>query len=223
MKCSACSNDIIENYCTNCGQYYKNSRVTKATVFGDLFYNTFSLEKSFFKNIIIGLNQPKTLVSNYWNGFRRFYFSPGNFFVIASLFLLLNYLIFKNFLGITITSNVSSQFVFLIFIIFLSTILSYLLYFKFKKNIYEHLIFNIYNVSLWTIIFVPISIILNLLIKNNSVIALFFIPYTLLILIWNSTAFELTRLKRSVFVIINFILVYGIIIYLAYISGGLTK
>ena len=220
MKCSVCSNEIKGNYCSNCGQYFKDNRVTITTIFGDFFDSIFSLEKSFFRNIKIGVSQPKTLVSNYWNGFRKFYFSPGKFFTIASLFLLAHYLIANDFLGLVVSSTISSQFVILLTNIILLTFLSWLLYLKFKKNIFEHLILNIYNVSLWTIIFVPLSIILSLTVNNNGIEELFFIPYHLLIMIWNSKAFELTKIKRFILVTINLILFYGTILFLIYKYGG---
>lgn len=220
MKCSVCSNEIKGNYCSNCGQYFKDNRVTITTILGDLFESIFSLEKSFSTNIKIGLSQPKTLVSNYWNGFRKFYFSPGKFFTIASLFLLLHYLIADDFLGLVVSSTISSQFVILLTNVILFTFLSSLLYIKFKKNLFEHLILNIYNVSLWTIVFVPISIILSLSVNNNSIEEFFFIPYHLLIMIWNSKAFELTKLKRFIFVMINLVLFYGTILFLVYKYGG---
>ena len=220
MKCSVCSNEIKGNYCSNCGQYFKDSRITITTILGDLFESIFSLEKSFFTNIKIGLSQPKTLVSNYWNGFRKFYFSPGKFFTIASLFLLLHYLIANDFLGLVVSSTISSQFVILLTNIILLTFLSSLLYLKFKKNIFEHLILNIYNVSLWTIVFIPISVILSLSVNNNGIEEFFFIPYHLLIMIWNSKAFELTKLKRFLFVTINLVLFYGTILFLIYMYGG---
>ncbi len=219
MICSVCSNEIRGNYCSNCGQYFKDSRVTSTTILRDLFDSFFSLEKSFFINIKIGLSQPKTIVSNYWNGFRKYYFSPVKFFTIASLFLLIHYLISNDFLGVAVTSNISSHFAILLLNIILLTILSSLLYLKFKKNIFEHLILNIYNVSLWTIIFVPISIILSLSANNNGISEFFSIPYHLLIMIWNSKAFELTKLNRFLFVTINLVLFYGIILFLIYYGG----
>jgi hypothetical protein len=219
MKCSVCSNEIRGNYCSNCGQYFKDSRVTSVTILKDLFDSFFSLEKSFFVNIKIGLSQPKTIVSNYWNGFRKYYFSPVKFFTIASLFLLINYLVSNYFLGLAVASDISSHFAILLLNIILLTIISSLLYLKFKKNIFEHLILNIYNVSLWTIIFVPISIILSLSANDNGIAEFFLIPYHLLIMIWNSKAFELTKLNRFLFVTINLVLFYGTILLLKYYGG----
>jgi len=219
MKCSVCSNEIKGNYCSNCGQYFKDSRVTITTILSDIFDSVFSLEKSFFKNLRIGLSQPQTLVLNYWDGFRKFYFSPVKFFTIASLFLLVHYLVANDFLGLVVSSTMSSQFVILLTNIILLTFLSSLLYIKFKKNIFEHLILNIYNVSLWTIIFVPISVILSLTFNSNGIEELFFIPYHLLIMIWNSKAFELTTKKRYIFVTINWVMFYGTILFLIYMFG----
>ena len=219
MKCSVCLNEIKENYCSNCGQYFKNTRVTFRTIFLDLFDSIFSLEKSFFKNIKIALRQPKTLATNYWNGFRKYYFSPGKFFTIASLFLLLHYSIANDFLGIVVSSNISSQFIILLTHILLLTLSSSLIYLQFKKNIFEHLILNVYNVSLWVIIFFPISIILSLTVNNNKIEQLFYIPFHILVITWNSKAFEMTKFKRFLFVTINVVLFYGTLLLLVYKYG----
>jgi hypothetical protein len=220
MKCSVCTNEIREKYCSNCGQYFKDSRVTSITILWGLFESFFSLEKSIFMNIKIALSDPKTIVSNYWNGFRKYYFTPFQFFTIASLSLLINYYLFNNFLGLSLSvNNISSHFAVLGLNIILFTLFSTLSYLKFKKNIFEHLILNIYNVSLWTILFVPISITLSLVLGNMDVARFFFIPFHLLILIWNSKAFELSKLKRFLFVIINLSLFYGTILFLIYYSN----
>lgn len=219
MKCSVCSSEINDKYCPKCGQYYKNKKINFTTFLGDLFDSIFSLEKSFLLNIRIGLSQPKTLVLNYWNGFRKYYYSPGKFFTIASLFLVLHYSISNDFLGLVVTSDISSQFVILLVNILLLTLSSFLLYIQFKKNFYEHLILNIYNVSLWIIVFFPISAILSLTVNNNRTEQYFYILYHILVIIWNSKAFELTKPKRFLFVIINLLMFYGILGLLVYKYG----
>ena len=219
MKCSACSNEIRENFCSNCGQYYKDKRINLSTFLGDLFGSIFSLEKSFFRNIKIGLTQPKTLVLNYWNGFRKFYYSPGKFLTIASIFLAIHYSIANDFLGLIVTSNISSQFVILLVNILLLTFSSFILYIQFKKNFFEHLVLNIYNVSLWIIVFFPISLFLSLIVNNNRTEQYFYILYHILVIIWNSKAFELTKAKRSLFVVINLLILYGMLALLVYNFG----
>ena len=219
MKCSICSNEITENYCPKCGQYYKDIRVNFTTFLSDLFDSIFSLEKSFLLNIRIGLSQPKTLVLNYWNGFRKYYYSPGKFFTIASLLLVLHYLIANDFLGIVVKSDISSQFVILLINILLLTLSSFLLYIQYRKKFYEHLILNIYNVSLWVIVFFPISVILSLTVDNNITEQYFYILFHILVVIWNSKAFELTKPKRFLFVIINLLMFYGTLGLLVYRYG----
>lgn len=219
MKCSVCLDEIKGNYCSNCGQFFKGKRVTFRTIVSDLFDSIFSLERSFLKNIKIAVTQPKTLPNNYWDGFRKFYFSPGKFFTLASLFLLLHYSVENEFLGLVVSSNISSQFVILLTNIILLTLLSFLLYIKFKRNLFEHLILNVYNISLWIIIFVPISIILSLLVDNNKIEQFFFVAFHIVVLIWNSKAFDLTRLQRIIYVAINLVLIYAMLLFLVYRFG----
>ena len=219
MNCSVCINEIRGNYCSNCGQYFKDKRVTFRTIFTDLFDSVFSLEKSFLNNLKVAVIQPKALPNNYWNGFRKYYFSPGKFFTIASLFLLLHYSVENEFLGLVVSSNISSQFVILLTNIVLLTLSSFLIYIQFRKNIFEHLILNVYNVSLWIIIFVPISIILSLLLNNNRIEQIFFVAFHILVIFWNSKAFELTKFKRILFIILNLFLLYGTLLILVYKYG----
>ena len=112
-----------------------------------------------------------------------------------------------------------SHFAILVLNIILLTLYSSLIYLKFKKNIFEHLILNIYNVSLWTILFVPISMTSSLVLDNTDIARFFFIPFHLLILIWNSKVFKLRKLKRFLFVIINLSLFYGTLLFLIFYSN----
>lgn len=216
IKCSVCSNEIVDQYCSKCGQFYKNERITGISILKDLFGNIFSLEKSFFGNFKMSLFQSKKLVTNYWKGFRGFYYSPSRFLTIAAVFTLVDSMFADNFLGIYVTSIVFPQFSILIANIFLLTFFSFVVYFKFKKTFYEHLILNMYNVSLWTMIFVPISMLLNLFSVDKNIEQLFFLPFHLLIMIWNSKSFEMRKLNRFIYIAINFILLYGIIFLISF-------
>jgi hypothetical protein len=206
MKCSVCTAEISENYCSKCGQYFKNERISTKSILTDLFESIFSLEKSFFKNIKIGLFKPNILVSNYWRGFRSYYYSPSKFLVIASLFFLAQITLFNDFFGLIVGSKVAQQFTLLIVIIVVLSFFSFVIYLKYKRSFYEHLILNIYNVSVWSIIFVPISIISNLLNTNKNIETGFIFLYLLLIIIWNSKIFEITKLKRYIYIALNCIL-----------------
>lgn len=207
MKCSVCSNEIDEKYCSNCGQYFKNERISTKSIFADLFGNIFSLEKSFFNNIKIGLIEPKALISNYWNGFRRYYFSPSKFLVIASLLFIIQIAFFNSFFGIVVKSKVAPQFSLLFVIILVLSFFSFITYLKYKKTFYEHLILNTYNTSLWSIVFVPLSMILSLVNTNKTIKIGFLLFYLLLIIVWNSKVFEMKKYKRFRYVTLNIILI----------------
>lgn len=207
MKCSVCSNEINEKYCSKCGQYFKKERISTRSIVTDLFGNLFSLEKSFFKNIKTGFFQPNILVANYWNGFRGYYYSPSKFLVIASLLFLIQIMIFNDFFGIVVNSIAAQQFTLPIVFVFVLSVFSFVLYLKYKRSFYEHLILNIYTVSLWSIIFVPISMILSLLDTPKTIKTYFLLFFLLLIIIWNSKVFEMKKSKRYLYVALNIILI----------------
>lgn len=203
------------DYCQHCGQYFKAKRVTFKTILEDLFDSTFSLERSLLKNLKVALSQPQLLPTHYWAGYRRYYFSPGRFFTIASLFLLLHYSVSKEFLGLSITSNIASQLVILISNVLLLSLSSFVLYFPFKKNFFEHLILSIYNTSVWVIVFVPISILLDFALDYNRKEQYFFVVLHLCIAYWNARAFEMRVGRRLLLVLLNLAMIYGMLWFLA--------
>ena len=222
MKCSICSNEIKGKYCSKCGQYLKNERISSKSILEDLFGNLFSLEKSLFKNIKIALLRPDILVLNYWNGFRGFYYSPGRFLVIASLFFLIQISFINDFFGLVVTSKAAQQFTLLLVVIALLSFLTFILYLKKKKNFYEHLILNVYNVSLWSIMFVPLSVILNLLDTPKTIKSVFLLIYLFLIIVWNSRVFVMSNLKRTGYIIANCSLLFLTVFSLVYFLGAFT-
>lgn len=215
MKCSTCAGEMGGDYCQHCGQYFKPKRVTFKTILEDLFDSTFSLERSLLKNLKVALTQPQLLPTHYWAGYRRYYFSPGRFFTIASLFLLLHYSVSKEFLGLSITSNIASQLVILISNVLLLSLSSFVLYFPFKKNFFEHLILSIYNTSVWVIVFVPISILLDFALDYNRKEQYFFVVLHLCIAYWNARAFEMRVGRRLLLVLLNLAMIYGMLWFLA--------
>lgn len=193
-KCTVCSCDMDGNYCSQCGQQYTNRRVSQSTVFRDLLDNLYGVDQSLLSNLKVALKNPQFLVRNFWKGYRKYYFGPGRYLVIAALALVLNFVVTEeSFLLITIESeDVAQQFVFLFIFLTLFTLSSFLTYYwPWKKNFAEHAVLNIYTVGLWTILFTPISIVGGLL-ENpaaNLVNTTSFLFYATLILIWNSRVF----------------------------------
>lgn len=209
MTCSVCSTTMEARYCPTCGQQFKAQRVTFGTVLHDLFDSVFSLDRSLVKNMQVAITRPQELPTNYWKGFRRYYFSPGKFFGLASLFLVLHYAFAHEFLGIAVTSNIASQFVIVFTNVVLLTLTSLLVYVRYRKNLFEHLILNVYNVSVWVILFVPVSLLVSLAVDNNTTEQLFFIAFHLVVIVWNSLAFPLTTVQRAGAVAVHMALLYG--------------
>ncbi len=201
MKCTVCGNIIDKHYCSECGQFYKPGRLTFFSVLSDSLSNLIALDSKFAVNVKALIGQFKKVVTNYWDGFRGYYYSPFRLFLIA-LFLLMIYLQFDdNFLGITVKiQNVSEQWGILSMLIVLFSIAGFFAYIFKKKNFTEHLVLNVYSISLWTIIFVPFSFLVNYW-ELESLGTLLFVAFLLLILIWNSFVFA-----RSVWQVIGYVL-----------------
>lgn len=210
--CSHCQTEILQSYCPNCGQKYINRKISLRSMIADFWDSLLSLDKSFWLNFKLLILNPKFFITNYWNGFRSFYFSPNKTIIIAALFLGLNFLLFKNnFFGFKISAeNLSAQLGFIIFIVPLLTISSYLAYFKFRRNLIEHLVLNMYNLGIWLIIFLIFSIIVNYL-ELANLRYIFLILFVLSIFIWNARVFDLKLFTRIAFVFLNFIIFFLII------------
>ena len=219
MKCSFCSKEINGKYCSSCGQYFKGQRVNMAALLADLFNGVFSVEKSLFQNIRVGLTRPEALVLNYWNGFRGYYYSPGRFLALAALFLVVHYAVANDFLGIVVTSTISSQFVILFTNIALLSFSSYWAYIAYKRSYLEHLMLNMYTASLWVIVFFPVSALLSLAVNDNTIEQYFYVLYHVLVAIWNSRVFDLSPLKRFLLVGLNLLLLYALLVFIVYKTG----
>jgi len=217
--CSHCQTEILQNYCPNCGQKYINRKISLRSIIADFWDSLLSLDASLWVNFKLLILDPKFFVTNYWNGFRNFYFSPNKAIIIAALFLGLNFLLFKNsFFGLKINAeNVSAQLGFIIFIIPLLTISSYVAYFKFKRNLLEHLVLNMFSLGIWLIIFSILSIIINYL-ELVDLRYYFLSLFMICIFIWNSRVFELSIIKRIIFILLNSIIFFGIIGGLIYLA-----
>lgn len=214
-KCTNCHTDIEFNYCSRCGKKYIGKRLGLLTLGWDMLDNFFAMDNSFVSQIWQMLKDPKKIIHDYWNGYRRFYFSPGRFLLIATIFLGFNFLLKENeFLGATISSSstfLSSTMAFFLLLVPILTLSSMLAYLGLKKNFYEHLVLNLYNFSLWTILFSTLSILLHkteLDLFNLGFQAFFF----LLVVIWNARSFKIKPIEMILRFFLNVVL-FGAIMY----------
>lgn len=219
VSCSVCKTEIKEKYCPTCGQYYIPRRITNKSLFLDIVDGLYSLDKSFYENLKIGLLNPRRLVQNYWKGYRRYYFSPGKFLTIASLFLLLNFLVQENFFSIEVSSdNLAPNLLFLILFLFFYSFSTWILYVLYKKNYNEHFVMNLYTISLWVILATPISLAVQYF-NNEGLENLFMGCFILLICVWNNRVFQMNRWKRVGYVLLNYLLLAGLFYGLVIISN----
>lgn len=149
ITCSVCQHEIEEQYCPNCGQQYNSGKITALSTLGDLLANLFSLERSVAAVCLKLIWNPATIVSNYLNGFKKYYPSPGKILFVALTIAGLHVaFIDKNLLGISLElKNVNAQITFfLMFTPFLATI-SKLAFFRRTHGFIKHWISVIYLTS----------------------------------------------------------------------------
>lgn len=224
-KCTTCQIEIEKHYCPECGKRYIGKRLNMPTLMADFFDNFFAMDNSFLSQMWIMLKDPKKVVQDYWDGYRRFYFSPNRVLLIGTIFIGLNFLITENeFLGVRFGSGYSfiglSLVVFLVFLPFL-TGSSMLTYTKFKKNFYEHLVLNIYTFSLWTMLFSLVSIVVYKIGWTRSE-SFIFPVFLLLVIVWNSRVFQLSLPKRILYCFLNCLYFSVILFTIVFLQGDLV-
>lgn len=227
IKCSNCKTEITDLFCPNCGQKYIRRNLRIKELVEDYWDNLFSLDTSLWMNIKHLILNPGFIVHNYWRGFRNFFISPNKLLIISAFFLGINFIFSKNtFLGVNITAqNFSAQIGFLIIIIPLLTLSSYIAYLKHKRSLLEHLVLNMYSLGVWLIIFSIVSLLvfnLQFQFLKTPLLLLFLI----LIFVWNSRSFK-TKLLSSIITLIFNILVFGLIVggiaYLLILAKGAAQ
>lgn len=217
VYCTVCKKDYSSNFCPDCGQKKTKGKATFVTFISDFFNNVFALDKSIYSNIKCLLLKPSTIINGYLDGYRNYYSSPGKLFILTSILVAISFS-FTNghFFAIHIIedSQIQDQFLFLFILIFLLSATSYLIYYlKWKKNFTEHVIINVYNISLWTALFLPLSIIDSLYIQHNTTSDFFLLLYLFLIIVWNNRAFKIDSMwKRVAYIGLNIVLL-GLIVF----------
>ncbi len=231
MKCPNCNIEIEDRFCPKCGIENTGEKTTTEVILKDFVGSVFSLEKSFFNQFQILLRNPTRITKSYWQGFRRYYFSPARWFVISSFTLAISLTITKGtFFGISIfltdnlNLNISSNL--LIFLLFMPFIMisTWLTFIK-KKDFSEIAVMTIYNSSLWVIIFSFISIPAYFLMKYDH-LPIFFkllIPIMIfLIMYWNVRVFKFSKLKSIIYFLLNSGIFMGII-FITYLTFKLLE
>ena len=228
MNCSVCNTKLKGIYCENCGQKFDNKKLSLKTVITDIISSLTDVEKSVFLNIYYITRSPKKVITNYWDGFRGYYYKPGKmlfyFITIAGIssFLLGNTLFGLQFS----TAGISEALTFAIVFFPILSLSSFLTYRRYKKNYLEHLVSTIYLVSTFGIIILiaeNISIYFVNTLRENTI---WVIVLTGFIVLWNSILFTVP--SKPIKIVVNAILEMGILIlilislgFILYLFGAL--
>lgn len=217
--CSICKNPIDEKYCGKCGQMYSGKNVSTLSLIIDFFSNFFSIDKSVFATIFKIIKNPKPIVTNYYQGFKNYYASPGKIFLYGIAAITLQILFVSDkVLGVSLkASNISTQYLFwgILFPVF--AIISYLSFLLKKVPFSKNLIAVAYNSSSIFIIFLLIYDTVEWIFGKEIGVGAF-LCFTLFVFYWNSRVhiqkkkyFELVIF--TILQIILFILFLALLIY----------
>lgn len=93
--CGNCNHEILEKFCSNCGQKQLPNRLTFKEVLQEIASGTLYFEKRFFKTIKHLFVDPKDLVLSYSRGQRKTFAAPLRFFFFFLSAYLLVYTVFS--------------------------------------------------------------------------------------------------------------------------------
>ena len=149
------------------------------------------------------------------------FFCPFRLVIISTIVLGINFLITeKRFLEVNISTTtpyVTLPVVLYMLFLPIFTITTKILYFRQKKNLIEHLVLNAYSMGIWTFIFAIISVLLYYMNLDLPYMPFFFL-YLLMIIIWDSLAFNIGKLKRVLFIILHFLLFASVFVGLFFLG-----
>lgn len=217
VTCTVCNNSSSDNYCGNCGQKINKKETTFLTLMSDLISDTIDVEKSLFATLFSIILHPNKIIENYWNGFRKYYVSPGRvlIYALAVAALHLAY-IDDSILGADIQSNqVESQFLFWILFMPFMILASYLTFIKSNKGLIKHIISVLY---VGGTMFITITLLddFSKLFIGDNIGLLSLIAFVLTVMIWNAIVFtsKKTFLRVALNVLLELLIMAGVLFIL---------
>lgn len=148
--CSSCNRKIEDRYCTACGIKKPLRPTSFKTLALDSITNILSLEKSGLGTLTLLLRKPERVVSNYMDGFRNHYQTPGRILFYTISFAAIYISLVDNSLGLSrVTTNmvvVSKQLAILIGMFLLFSLSSYFTFIRNRISYLHHLVAVIYLV-----------------------------------------------------------------------------
>ncbi len=194
VRCSTCGNNFEGNFCNNCGQKANASASASAINFKSfsktIIKSFFEVDKGFIHTFIELLKKPDIVISKYIKGEGSCYTNPAKLLFITSgvyafIYIWLGLFNFKDLFNTIPHSSTFSTYInlvyeklqqylgiFLILMVPLKSLGTYIVFRKRKQSFTYHLILNAYIYSL-IIIFLIIFLSVHLLVADNLIIRTF--------------------------------------------------
>ncbi len=213
-ECTICAQSVSTNFCGNCGQKVNVTRSTVWSLIGDFFSSFSSLDGSVpsaFKKLLVS---PYTIINNYSNGYRKYYPSPGQMMIYALTIAILhlkfiNAKLLGGVLDVEFVINdytASAQVLFLITLICVFVLVSYVTFIRRKIGFTKHLISILYLTMLF---FIVVTLLFDfLLLFEIAVPQTQFVTYVSLVFVWNSIV--LTQKRRVLRIFVNSIIQFSL-------------
>lgn len=192
VQCSVCQTQIVGKFCSNCGQEVKGEAITFKSVFLDFISNVFSLEKSVFASMFRLLKNPVPIITNYWEGNRKYYPSPGKFFFysLAVAAFHISLVSEQEILGTTLDiEGFKSHFFFWLIFMPMLVLSSFFVYIKRDKAFVKNISTHLYLASSFFILITLIMDLVNYL-SPETIQFEAFLLFFILIFIWNTRVFD---------------------------------
>lgn len=218
--CTVCNKAVNGNYCNTCGQEVKNEKTTLRSLFSDLFVAVFDVERSIFKNLFLLLTDPKRIIVNYWNGYRKYFISPFKLLIYALAIAAIHLAyVHPLIMGVDLDAQgIDTEIIFWGILLPFLTLSSFLNFLPRKFSLVKHLISTLYISATNFIIILCLSDLIYLLfgIDFDSYVFYFFL---MTVFIYNSIVFSknssiLRIIANSLLQAVIFLTIFVLILFL---------
>ncbi len=166
MECKNCGCSLEKNFCPNCGQKSNASRIDFKFLLAEIPSTFFQVNRGFFYTAKELVFRPGHTIREYFEGKRNYHYKPIAYFIVTTtLYVALAYLLNQNTLLKDLLSGMSAaaagaedassaiavldwiaarEVYFLLMLLPLFSLSTYLAFIRSKYNYFEHLVINLY-------------------------------------------------------------------------------
>lgn len=218
-NCKTCEGQVESGkYCPDCGLHNIGKQTTLWSFIREGFEQVVSLENGFFVGIKNSILHPKSIVIDYYNGYRNHSPTPGKMVLYTLLVLGLTFLVFGNlgFLDISVSGQENDEFngvkIFMIILIPFIILSSKILFWNRHKGLVVHMVSTAFLFLTRFMVLVLISFIFGHLFEDPSMLLFIGLLFTLFWFFYsNSAVFGVDSiLLRMVYALIQLIILLAL-------------